>query len=191
MAKEIERKWLIPPSFELEAMAMMMSIGTTSIVQGYLHASASRVVRVRRSQSSFENGCESQLTVKISTSDMSVRDEFEYSISDDEAIAMLSSCTEAPICKTRYTFDLGGGQFLELDFFKGLLEGLVLAEIELSEVGERVELPPWLEKAGAKEVTNDVTYLNSNLLGKTYDHLSGKEGNRRKESVAGSSARKS
>lgn len=44
----------------------------------------------------------------------------------------------------------------EIDCFKGDLEGLWLAEIELKSEDEEVELPEWVEK----EVTEDPRYCN-------------------------------
>jgi adenylate cyclase len=48
----------------------------------------------------------------------------------------------------------------EVDVFEGKLDGLVVAEIELSSVDELFEKPDWI----LNEVTEDTSYLNANLI---------------------------
>ena len=52
-----------------------------------------------------------------------------------------------------------GDHTYEVDVFHGANEGLVLAEIELSDELEAFEKPSWL----GKEVTGDMRYYNSML----------------------------
>jgi adenylate cyclase len=51
------------------------------------------------------------------------------------------------------------GLVWEVDEFAGLNEGLIVAEVELSDPDQPVELPTWV---GA-EVTDDERFYNSNL----------------------------
>ena len=48
----------------------------------------------------------------------------------------------------------------EIDVFKGRLDGLIIAEIELESEDEAFSLPDWADK----EVSDDVRYYNSNLV---------------------------
>ena len=60
--------------------------------------------------------------------------------------------------KTRFEIPAGKHIF-EVDEFYGENEGLIVAEIELSDENEAFEKPKWL----GKEVTNDVKYYNAYL----------------------------
>jgi adenylate cyclase len=60
--------------------------------------------------------------------------------------------------KTRYLVKVGKHLF-EVDVFYGENEGLVIAEIELSDESEVFEKPKWL----GREVTADVRYYNAYL----------------------------
>jgi adenylate cyclase len=47
-----------------------------------------------------------------------------------------------------------------VDIFAGENEGLCVAEVELEEEGQQIELPPWV----GSEVTGDPRYYNSSLV---------------------------
>ncbi len=146
MAIEIERKFLVdltkwkPSSLGLR------------IVQGYLSSSNERVVRVRLI------GEDARLTIKGTTAGIS-RLEYEYPIPPEDAREMLDRlCLRPFIDKTRYLEEFAGRTW-EIDVFHGDNEGLVVAEIELSDEGAKVDSPPW----AGKEVSEDRRYSNSNL----------------------------
>lgn len=65
--------------------------------------------------------------------------------------------------KIRYQID-EGDQKIELNVFRGNLEGLVLAEVEFPsrEKSEEFEPPDWF----GEEVTEDIRYKNQNLAQK-------------------------
>ena len=50
-------------------------------------------------------------------------------------------------------------QLFEVDVFEGALTGLVIAEIELKNPKDKIQLPAWI----GKEVTGDKLYYNSHL----------------------------
>ena len=58
------------------------------------------------------------------------------------------------------------GRYFEVDEFYGDNEGLVMAELELSDPDEPYERPAWL----GEEVTGDRRYYNSHLLLNPYKH---------------------
>ncbi|MDE7407989.1 MAG: CYTH domain-containing protein [Muribaculaceae bacterium] len=147
MAKEIERKFLVADmSFRDMARA------SERIVQGYLSLRPEATVRVRlRGNSGF-------LTVK-GPNHGAVRDEWEYAIPATDAMQMLQRLQcGGVIDKTRYLVDYAGHTW-EVDEFHGALAPLVLAEVELTDASEVVEIPPFI----AEEVTGDVRYYNSTL----------------------------
>ncbi len=151
MAKEIERKFLVKGSG--------WKAGVKGIVyrQGYLSSIKERVVRVR----TIEN--KGFLTIKGITRGVT-RSEFEYEISVEDANIMLDDICEKPLIeKKRYNIPVGGLVF-EVDEFFGENEGLVVAEVELTDEKQKIELPEWI----GEEVSGDPRYFNSNLIKNPY-----------------------
>ena len=72
----------------------------------------------------------------------------------------LVSLEEYPrVEKTRYEWWGSDGMLWEIDEFEGGLLGLVLAEIELQNIEQPVELPEWVQL----EITGNRAWSNSNL----------------------------
>jgi adenylate cyclase len=145
MALEVERKFLVTGD------AWRAGARGTLFRQGYLCNARARSVRVRVSDT------EAWLTVKGETMGM-VRPEFEYRIPFADADALLELCLQPLIEKTRYRIEYAG-QLWEVDEFAAENAGLVLAEIELQEAGQQIDLPVWV----GEEVTEDPRYYNANL----------------------------
>lgn len=147
MGQEIERKFLVKND------AWKAGARGTVYRQGYLSSVKERVVRVRTIE---DKGF---LTIKGLTKGVS-RSEFEYEISAGDANAMLDHICEKPLIeKTRYRVPVGGLVF-EVDEFFGENAGLVVAEVELQDEKQGIDLPDWI---GA-EVSGDPRYFNSNLI---------------------------
>lgn len=147
MGKEIERKFLVKDCSYKQA--------TEGILyrQGYLSSNYCCVVRVRVA------GGKGYLTVK-SPSLGAVRDEYEYEIPLGDANEMINGLCEKPVIeKHRYRVDYHGLTW-EVDEFLGVNEGLVVAEVELSDENQEISMPPWV----GKEVTGNPEYRNSNLV---------------------------
>jgi CYTH domain-containing protein len=144
---EIERKFLVEGDFRPDV------VSSTSIVQGYLSLDPERTVRVRITSN---QGC---LTIKgPPDSTGSIRYEWERKISLEQARELMVLCLPGKIEKTRYRVNFSSCCF-EVDEFLGANHGLVVAEIELSDVDQAFERPGWL---GA-EVTGQARYYNSAL----------------------------
>jgi adenylate cyclase len=147
MATEIEHKFLVAND---DWRALVSH--SADFKQGYLNSDATSSVRVRIA------GQQAWLNIKSATIGTH-RMEFEYEIpvvDADEIIAAL--CHKPLIEKTRY-FVNDGQHVWEIDVFAGENQGLIVAEIELSEIGEAFNKPSWL----GEEVTQDVRYYNNNL----------------------------
>ena len=152
MALEIERKYLI----DLEKLGILKN--ANRIKQGYITTNKNAVVRVR-----VKND-KGYLTIKGSNIGVS-RLEFEYEIPLVEANEMLDKLCKKPIIdKDRYIIDLHN-HIWEVDIFYGDNEGLVIAEVELKDENEYIELPLWIKE----EVTGDIKYYNSNLMSYPYN----------------------
>jgi adenylate cyclase len=145
MGMEIERKFLIANDSWRQG-----AVGTP-YAQGYLSRGLGNTVRIRIA------GEEAFLTIKGPVVGIS-RPEFEYSIPVAEAQEMLSLCNGPLIEKTRFKI-FAEGHLWEIDEFHGENEGLLVAEVELTDPDEEVGLPSWI----GKEVTGESRYYNSNL----------------------------
>ena len=159
MATEIERKFLVKGDFSGEVYQ------SQRIVQGYICSSPDRSVRVRI------RGDKGYLTIKgASDADGMSRYEFEKAITPEEADQLLKLCEPGTIDKVRNLVKAGAHTF-EVDVFHGENEGLVMAEIELTDASEEFIHPDWL----GEEVTGDVRYYNSMLSKQTYSHWGNKK----------------
>ena len=144
---EIERKFLLAGDFRPDV------VSSTSIVQGYLSLDPERTVRVRIASN---QGC---LTIKgPPDATGSLRYEWERKISLEEARELMALCLPGKIEKTRHRVNFSGYWF-DVDEFHGANNGLVIAEIELSNVDEVFDRPDWL----GEEVTGQARYYNSAL----------------------------
>jgi CYTH domain-containing protein len=153
--KEIERKFLVSGD------AWRKGAQGTFYRQGYLVASDDRAVRVRVA------GEKAYLTIKGRKTGLSCP-EYEYPMPIPEAKDVLERiCLRPFIEKVRYVLDFKGMSW-EIDEFTGENEGLVVAEVELEQEHQMVELPVWV----GREVSLDPTYWNMNLVNHPYGRWS-------------------
>ena len=152
MFQEIERKFLVLGDFKSKAFQ------ATEIKQGYLCRDKNITVRVRI------RGDKGYLTIKGKRTGIS-RFEWEKEIAVDEALALLGQTDSGLIEKTRHLVkNTDGKHTWEVDEFHGDNEGLIMAEIELSDENEPFDRPDWL----GREVTDDPRYYNAQLLKNPY-----------------------
>jgi len=146
MATEIERKFLVKGD-EWRSLARGVVYR-----QGYINTENGCTVRVRLV------GTQGYLTLKSPTVGIS-RTEYEYNIPGEDAREMLETLCDRPqIEKTRYKIPRDG-VIWEVDEFAGENQGLIMAEVELTDENQTVELPDWI----GKEVSGDRRYFNSYL----------------------------
>lgn len=152
MPQEIERKFLVKGEYR------SMAFAHSHVVQGYICSARGRTVRIR-----IRDG-KGYLTIK-GPSDLAGlgRYEWEKEISFEEAGELMNLCEPGVIDKTRWLVKSGRHTF-EVDEFHGDNEGLVVAEVELSEEHESYEKPPFI----GREVTGEVRYYNSFLTKQPY-----------------------
>lgn len=152
MAIEIERKFLLAN----DAWRVLADKGTR-LVQGYLLGAKQASVRIRI------EGERAQLNIKSATIGTR-RQEYEYAIPMTDAEEMLTSLCEKPLIdKIRYNI-YQTGQHWEIDVFAGDNAGLIIAEIELQDEQQAVNLPAWI----GDEVSHDPRYYNVNLVKHPY-----------------------
>jgi CYTH domain-containing protein len=147
MGLEIEKKFLVKDSSWKQQAAGI------SYRQGYLSSQPARVVRIRTIED------KAYLTIK-GKSVGAARSEYEYEIPYEEALEMLNQICEKPVIeKVRYKI-MYNDVLWEVDEFEAENKGLIIAEVELEDEHQNIELPPWI----GKEVTLDERYYNSNLI---------------------------
>lgn len=152
MALEVEHKFLLANDDWRHAVDHAVHYK-----QGYLSSSPLSSVRIRISDS------HAWLNIKSATIGTS-RQEFEYEIPLIDANAILDELCHKPLIeKTRY-FVHHENHLWEIDEFMGENTGLIVAEIELSQIGEFFATPSWL----GPEVSHDLRYYNNNLSKNPY-----------------------
>jgi adenylate cyclase len=147
LGTEIERKFLIvSEAWRTDAM------DSVKMTQGYIAETEFCSIRIRvAGERAWLNIKEMKLGMR--------RGEFEYPVPAEEGQDMLRRfCVGGLIEKVRHQVR-HGDHVWEIDEFAGSNLGLILAEVELSSVDERIDLPPWV----GEEVTDDSRYYNIKL----------------------------
>ena len=145
---EIERKFLV----NKEKWELVNKSAPNRIVQAYLVRTPEKTIRVRvKDEKGF-------LTIKGPTVGIS-RSEFEYEIPLNEANELIEQFADKIIEKYRFEITIGN-HLWEVDEFHGKLEGLMIAEIELTSEEETFEKPDSV----TEDVSMDLQYFNSNLV---------------------------
>lgn len=167
MPLEIERRFLV--SAEAVTQLMLDMPHGTLLHQGYIFVRPDQAsCRVRIAES------EAWLTIK-SKATGATRREFELPIDITQAREILQTLAIGfPIEKTRYRIPYGKLTW-EVDVFHSKNEGLVIAEVELDDELQTVELPPWV----GMEITTDHHYSNASLAMHPFTEWSTDEKNAR------------
>lgn len=152
MATEIERKFLVNNDSWREKVTRHKVM-----VQGYFAGGGKASVRVRIS------GEQANLNIKSATLGVT-RKEYEIPIPVEDAREMIESLCEKPVIEKTRHYVVQGHHTWEVDVFSGDNEGLVVAEIELSDADEVFGKPAWL----GKEVSHDTRYYNVCLVKNPY-----------------------
>jgi adenylate cyclase len=148
MSFEIERKFLVRNNEWRQHATKHCDIR-----QAYLTIGGKSSVRVR-----IRDNRTAALTVKSRPAELR-RLELEYPIPILEAEALMPLRKGSIVEKERYRIPCGDLAW-EIDVFSGENEGLVIAEIELTDERQHVELPSWI----GEEVTGRPEYYNSFLV---------------------------
>ncbi|MBM3454309.1 MAG: CYTH domain-containing protein [Bacteroidetes bacterium] len=148
MSTEIERKYLV----HKQLLPNLDVYKCDTIIQGYLSTNSELTVRLR-----IKNDL-AYLTFKGPRKGIS-RIEIEFPVDLAVAEDLISSFQLTLLSKKRYTIPFKE-IFVELDVFEQRLEGLILAEIEMSSEKQAIELPEWI----GEDVSVKEEYYNVNLI---------------------------
>ncbi|MEL6928461.1 MAG: CYTH domain-containing protein [Cyanobacteria bacterium J06600_6] len=159
MGTEIERKYLVNKSAwrsHKQLLAAQSPNLGKRYCQGYIPTNNGTTVRFRII------GEQGYITIK-SKAVGHTRAEYEYLIPVQDAREMLDSlCLQPLIDKFRYKIQIENLVW-EVDEFLGENEGLIIAEVELENEQQQVNLPPWIDRE-----VNDKKYFNSYLVKHPY-----------------------
>ena len=99
------------------------------------------------------------LAVKAKTEGLA-NAEFEYEIPRADAEELMAQhCLRGELAKTRYLVPHGPMTW-EVDVYKGILAGVILAEVELPSESTELTLPYWV----GREVTGNPDYRKINMV---------------------------
>jgi len=148
MAVEIERKFLVVDDGWKNSI-----VRSVRICDGLIARNNGQKVRVR-----IADGV---ATIAIKSRRRGpARSEFEYAIPYSDTEEMLRTmCGDIVLHKVRHFVSYGSNTW-QIDVYDGLLEGVVLAEIELTDADQKLTLPDWL----GEEVTADPRYKKVNMV---------------------------
>mgnify|MGYP003392300878 CR=1 FL=1 len=152
MAIEIEHKFLLANDDWRDHI-----IRSVKYRQGYLSSQPTSSIRIRISDE------HAWLNIKSATIG-NHRHEYEYGIPLSDANEIINNLCKKPLIEKIRHFVIEGGNTWEIDEFDGDNRGLIVAEIELSEIGKSFPKPHWL----GEEVTHDLRYYNNNLTSHPY-----------------------
>jgi CYTH domain-containing protein len=145
---EIERKFLVANDEWRRSV-----VRSVSIRDGLLGNSKDRKVRVRIS------GSGATIAIKGPRTGFT-RAEFEYDVPLSDAEWILSTmCHDDVVEKERY-FVEDAGAVWHIDVYRGILDGVVIAEVELERETQEPALPRWI----GREVTGDLSYTKINMI---------------------------
>jgi adenylate cyclase len=155
--KEIERKFLVIP----DKLPIKQLLNYQIITQAYLH-DTNPITRVRlithleQSTATVQSyqPDDSKAYITLKGPGLLERDEIEFEIPLDKASEAIRLWGKSCITKHRFIYCLDVKW--EIDFFKGYLDGLVIAEVELESQDQEFIIPEWI----GREVTNDPEYTN-------------------------------
>ena len=159
MGTEIERKYLVKKSAwrsQKELLQRNNSDLGARYCQGYIPTENGTTVRLRII------GKQGYITIKSKVVGHT-RAEFEYPIPVSDAQEMLNNlCLKPLIDKYRYKVEIDNLTW-EVDEFLGENAGLIIAEVELENEAQPINLPEWIERE-----VNDKKYFNSYLVKHPY-----------------------
>lgn len=138
MPIEIERRFFVTDTSVLQDQG----IERIHIHQYYVCNDSEKVIRIRIAEAS--DATKAYLTIKIKSGIENACHEYEYEIPVRDAVDIITKLgTDVNTEKIRYLIPVGDLVW-EVDVFLGHNEGLIIAEVELDDVRQEIEIPKWV-----------------------------------------------
>lgn len=160
MGLEIERKWLVKDEIlKKQDCIHLEDFDYRDISQGYLCAVP--VIRIRKS---IKKSGESHYMLSYKGRGLLEREEYNLPLTAEAYESLKGKIEGRLIEKRRYILPFGKYK-IELDIFKGKLEGLIYAEVEFpsKEEAENFSAPEWFNRELTEESGNsnaDLAFRN-------------------------------
>lgn len=167
MALEIERQFVVNTEHP-DWNNILKMWPTYEIVQSTIHRGEGNKLRVRLIENLRTGKKSACFTFKVKKrtkkTQPNIRDEYEWEV--PYRVALFIMIWHGEVRKRRYEYIHTDGKKWEFDLYQWLNEGIVLADIELSDVEEKFELPAWL----GKEVTKEKMITNNSFTFHPYSY---------------------
>ncbi len=147
MGIEIERRFLVENE-DWKSQVILSEDFSQAYLNSNIHEWSTRV-RIIDNKKAY-------LTLKSSINGL-MNYEFEYSIPIKDAIQLIK-LSKYEITKTRYQLKINNKNWV-IDFFHGSNSSLIIAEIELNDESEKIQVPSWC----GKEITGIKSLSNASL----------------------------
>lgn len=96
---------------------------------------------------------------------MGGRNELEYNISTEEGKVLFASLSHNAIVKQRDVYEINGLAW-EIDVFDGVNKGLIIAEVELDDANQVIDIPEWI----GPEVTDLSKFYNAKIANRPFEN---------------------
>ncbi len=152
---EIERKYSVTVLPE-----NLSQYKNKKIEQGYLCHKPT--IRIRKSNNDFILTYKSKFGLEpTSEGGPCVNNEVELPLTEEAYMTLRNKTEGNMVYKTRYLIPLGDNLTAELDIFEGLLQGLVIVEVEFPDLESAASFQPpvWF----GKDLSSDKRYTNYHL----------------------------
>ncbi len=158
MAQEIERQYVVNathPDWE----KLRASLPAKKYVQATIHRGEWNKLRVRLIEDLWTGKKTAAFTFKVQKKskryEPNIRDEYEWEV--PYRVALFIMIGHKDVQKIRYEYRHIDGKIWELDEYIADNEWIVLADIELSTLDEKFEIPSWVwqETTKLKKITNN------------------------------------
>ena len=152
---EIERKYAV--NALPEDLSQFMN---KRIEQGYLCHNPT--IRIRKSNEDFILTYKSKFGVEsVGDNGPAVNNEVELQLTEEAYLTLRNKTDGNMVYKTRYLIPLWDHLTAELDIFEGLLQGLVIVEVEFPDLesANQFKAPSWF----GKDLSSDKRFTNYHL----------------------------
>lgn len=172
MPREIERQYIVNtthPDWEV----LRSTLPAKKIVQATIHRGDGNKLRVRLIEDMKTGEKSAALTFKVALKtkkhEPNMRDEYEWVV--PYRVALYIMIGHADVTKIRYEYRHTDGKIWEFDEYQGQNTGIVLADIELSSLDEKFDIPALL----GQEVTKNKKITNNSFSKYPYANWSSEE----------------
>ena len=166
MPQEIERQFVIDDEHP-EWIKIRDTLPKKRIIQTTIHRGDGNKLRVRLSEDLTTGKKEALFAFKVQKKskkdEPNIREEYEWEVPYRVALYIMIGHIE--VRKLRHEYIHTDGKIWEVDLYEWANTGIVIADLELSTLDEKFELPDWMgqETTKNKKITNNSFSLHPYL----------------------------